>query len=114
MIIRFLSRLETVTLMNVLIVHVSPRRKGVTSTLLSEIQAAIDPAHKIETVRIHDLDITPCAGCMKCRPDRSCILPLDDAHALAEKVRWANFIIIGCPVYWGKEQVGVWGRCLLS
>lgn len=45
--------------MNVLIVHASPRRKGVTSTLLSEIQAAIDPAHKIETVRIHDLDIMP-------------------------------------------------------
>ena len=88
--------------MNVLIIHASPRRKGVTSTLLSEMQAAIDPAHKIETVRVHDLNIKPCIGCMKCRPDRPCILPRDDAHALADKVRWADFIIIGCPVYWGN------------
>ena len=88
--------------MNVLIIHASPRRKGVTSTLLSEMQVAIDPAHKIETVRVHDLNIKPCIGCMKCRPDRPCILPRDDAQALAEKVRWADFIIIGCPVYWGN------------
>ena len=88
--------------MNVLIIHASPRRKGVTSTLLSEMQAAIGPAHKIETVRIDDLNIKPCIGCMKCRPDRPCILPRDDAQALAEKVRWADFIIIGCPVYWGN------------
>jgi len=39
---------------------------------------------------------------MKCRPDKHCILPRDDAHVLAEKVRWSEFIIIGCPVYWGN------------
>ncbi len=88
--------------MNVLIIHASPRRKGVTSRLLSEIEAAIARAHKIEAVRIHDLDIKPCIGCMKCRPDKPCILPQDDAQMLAEKVRWADFIIIGCPVYWGN------------
>lgn len=88
--------------MKVLIIHASPRRKGVTSALLSEIEAAINPAHEVQTVRIHDLKIKPCIGCMKCRPDKSCILPEDDAHVLARKVRWAEFIVIGCPVYWGN------------
>ena len=88
--------------MNVLIIHASPRRKGVTSTLLSEVEASIDSAHKIEIVRIYDLEMKPCIGCMKCRPDQTCILPRDDAHGLAEKVRWSDFIIIGCPVYWGN------------
>jgi len=88
--------------MNVLIIHASPRRKGVTSTLLSEIEGAISPTHEVQTVRIQDLNIKPCIGCMKCRPDKSCILPQDDARALAEKVRWADFIVIGCPVYWGN------------
>jgi len=88
--------------MNVLIIHASPRRKGVTSTLLSEIEASLNSSPKIETVRIYDLEMKPCLGCMKCRPDRTCILPRDDAHALAEKVRWSDFIIIGCPVYWGN------------
>src|SRR5512134_890111 len=88
--------------MNVLIIHASPRRKGVTSTLLSEIEASIGSEHKIESVRISDLEMKPCIGCMKCRPDKPCILPQDDAQALAEKVRWADFIVIGCPVYWGN------------
>jgi putative NADPH-quinone reductase len=88
--------------MNVLIIHASPRRKGVTSTLLSEIEASITPVHEVQTIRIQDLNIKPCIGCMKCRPDKSCILPEDDAHALAEKVKWADFIVIGCPVYWGN------------
>ena len=88
--------------MNVLIINASPRRKGVTASVLAEIAAAIDAGHTIETVRIDDLKIKPCIGCMKCRPDRACILPRDDAHVLAEKVRWADFIIIGCPNYWGN------------
>src|SRR5512139_952534 len=88
--------------MNVLIIHASPRRRGVTSTLLSEIEASINSTYKIETVRIYDLRMNPCIGCMKCRPDQTCILPRDDAQVLAEKVRWSDFIIIGCPVYWGN------------
>ena len=88
--------------MNVLIINASPRKKGITTTVLSEVEAAIDSAHEIETIRIHDLNMKPCVGCLKCRPDRPCILPRDDAHVLAEKVRWSDFIIIGCPVYWGN------------
>lgn len=88
--------------MNVLVIHASPRRKGITSTLLSEVEAAARPLHEVETVRIQDLSIKPCIGCMKCRPDKPCILPQDGAQALAEKIRWADFIVIGCPVYWGN------------
>jgi multimeric flavodoxin WrbA len=88
--------------MHVLIINASPRRKGVTTVLLSEVEAAVGSAHEIETVRIQDLDIRPCIGCLKCRPDKACILPRDDAHVLAEKVRWADFIVIGCPDYWGN------------
>jgi multimeric flavodoxin WrbA len=88
--------------MHVLILHASPRRKGVTSTLLSEIEAAIGSAHEVETVRLHDLSIKPCIGCVKCRPDKPCILPRDDGHVLGEKFRRADFILIGCPNYWGN------------
>jgi len=88
--------------MNVLVIHASPRRKGITSALLAEVAAGIAPTHKIETVHIQELDIKPCLGCMKCRPDQPCILPRDDAQVLAEKFSWADFIIIGCPVYWGN------------
>ena len=88
--------------MNVLLIHASPRRKGVTSALLSEIEASLSSDHKIQRVRIADLKMKPCIGCMKCRPDHPCILPRDDANVLAENIKWADFIIIGCPVYWGS------------
>ena len=61
----------------------------------------MDSAHQIESIRIHDLNIKPCIGCLRCRPDHLCILPRDGAHVLAEKVRWSDFIVIGCANCWG-------------
>ncbi len=88
--------------MNVLIINASPRKKGVTSTLLDEVKRVMNPTHRIEIVRIHDLDIRPCTGCLKCRPDKACVLPKDDAHMLAEKIKEADLLIFGSPVYWGN------------
>ena len=88
--------------MKILILNGSPRRKGVTSTLLTELAAGIDGKHDVEIVRIHDLNMRPCIGCLKCRPDKTCILPRDDAHSLAEAVKIADLVVIGSPVYWGN------------
>lgn len=88
--------------MNVLLIHGSPRRKGVTSTVLSEIEASLGSHHNVQVARIADFAMKPCIGCMKCRPDRACILPPDGAQALAANFKWADFIVIGCPVYWGN------------
>lgn len=88
--------------MKVLIINASPRRIGVTITLLAEIEKNIDSAHYVETFIIYQLNMKPCLGCLKCRPDRICILPEDDAHILAEKVKESEMLIIGTPVYWGN------------
>ncbi len=88
--------------LKVLIIHASPRRKGVTSTLLAEIEAVINPSHQVDVVRIHDLNMKPCVGCLKCRPDKVCILPRDDSHMLSEKIKKSDLLIIGSPVYWGN------------
>jgi multimeric flavodoxin WrbA len=65
-------------------------------------ETVINSIHDVEAVRIHDLSMKPCVGCLKCRPDKPCVLPRDDANVLAEKVIWSDFIIIGTPVYWGN------------
>jgi multimeric flavodoxin WrbA len=70
--------------------------------LLSELAAGIAGKHHVETVRVHDLNMKPCIGCLKCRPDKNCILPKDDAHALADAVKNADVLVIGAPVYWGN------------
>ncbi|MEW6075804.1 MAG: flavodoxin family protein [Candidatus Omnitrophota bacterium] len=88
--------------MQVLIMNASPREKGVISTLIEEIKSSIKLIHNVEVTRVQDLNIKPCIGCMKCRPDKMCILPRDDAHMLAEKIKNADVLIIGLPVYWGN------------
>ena len=88
--------------MKILILNGSPRRRGVTSTLLAELAAGIDGKHDVEIVRVHDLNMKPCIGCLKCRPDKTCILPRDDAHSVAEAVKNADVLVIGSPVYWGN------------
>jgi multimeric flavodoxin WrbA len=88
--------------MNVLLLNASPRPKGVTTTLLAEMEKSIDDRHLVETVQVHKLEMKPCFGCLKCRPDKECVLPRDGAHELAEKVKQADVLIIGSPVYWGN------------
>jgi len=89
--------------MNVLIINASPRKKGITSTLLHEIKTSISPKHCIsEIVRIQALNIKPCTGCLKCRPDKACILPRDDGHILSDKIRESDILIVGSPVFWGN------------
>lgn len=88
--------------MKVLILNASPRTKGVTSALLAEIGDNVRSTHSVETVLISRMSMKPCLGCLKCRPDRECVLPKDDAHALAHKVRASDLLIIGSPVYWGN------------
>lgn len=87
--------------MRVLVINASPRRKGVTSTLLDEFVAA-SGAHEVESVRIHDLGMRPCVGCLYCRPDKKCVLPRDGAHSLGEAFVRSDVIVIGSPVYWGN------------
>ncbi len=88
--------------MNVLIINASPRKNGVTANLLAEAERTISSTHDVEVVRIHDLTMKPCIGCLKCRPDKACILPRDDAHILAEKIKRSDLLILGVPVYWGN------------
>lgn len=89
--------------MNVLIINASPRKKGITSHLLSEFKNSIDSAHDVsEIIRVQSLNIKPCTGCLKCRPDKTCILPRDDAHILSERIKESDLLVIGSPVYWGN------------
>jgi multimeric flavodoxin WrbA len=88
--------------MNVLIVNASPRKNGITTSLLAEAERTINSTHDTDVVRIHDLTMKPCIGCLKCRPDKACVLPRDDAHILAEKINRSDLLILGVPVYWGN------------
>lgn len=88
--------------MNIVTIYSSPRKKSISSLLLSELENNISPEHTIDSFHINKLKIKPCTSCLKCRPNKECTLPNDDAHLVARKIRQSDIIIIGTPTYWGN------------
>lgn len=88
--------------MKTLILNGSPRKNGVTSQILSRIENLLDNLTTVEHLSVYDMDIKPCIGCLKCRPDKTCVLKEDDAHRTVNKIDDADLFIVGSPTYWGN------------
>lgn len=88
--------------MRILVLNASPKKKGKVAGLLSAVADGARGTHDIEWVDLYGLSIKPCLGCMKCRPDKPCALPRDDAHVIAEKIAAADVLVVGTPTYWGN------------
>ena len=87
--------------MKVLLVNGSPRREGCTYTALSEIAGVLN-ANGVET-EIFQLGAAPvygCIACRKCAELKKCAFDGDIANTLAEKMKQADGIVIGSPVYY--------------
>src|SRR5512135_952449 len=87
----------------ILILNASPRKHGVTSSILRIIaDEARAAGAEVEWVDVNSLSIRPCIGCLKCRPDKKCILPKDDAHRIGELIERCSGLVVGTPTYWGN------------
>jgi multimeric flavodoxin WrbA len=85
----------------ILFLNSSPRKNGVTATLLRNMEKVLKK-HGIERLDVNSLKMKPCTGCLRCRPDKACVLPRDDAHRAGELINGADAIVIGLPTYWGN------------
>lgn len=88
--------------MSILIINGSPRKNGATAKILIAISDRISEDKKVELIHINDLNIKPCIGCMKCRPDKECVLPEDGAHLMRKKINEADALVVGTSTYWGN------------
>jgi NAD(P)H-dependent FMN reductase len=87
----------------ILFLNSSPRKNGVTTTLLNIIAGeARSAGAEVEWVDVSKLSIRPCIGCLKCRPDKKCILPMDDGHRIGELIEKCSGLVVGAPTYWGN------------
>ncbi len=87
----------------ILILNGSPRKAGVTSSILKIIaDEARSAGAELEWVDVNNLSIRPCIGCLKCRPDKKCILPRDDGHRIGELIESCSALVVGTPTYWGN------------
>jgi len=87
----------------ILVLNSSPRKTGVTSSLLRIVaEEARSAGAEVEWVDVNSLSIRPCIGCLKCRPDKKCILPKDDAHRIGELLERCSALVVATPTYWGN------------
>ena len=86
--------------MKVIGIHGSPRKKA--SNTLKLIQAVLDGAQeegaKTEVIDICKLDIGFCTGCLSCFATGDCVYD-DDVASLLKKMKKADGIVLGSPVY---------------
>lgn len=88
--------------MKTLIINGSPHQSGTVATLLKAVTVNLKKTGITEWINVYDLSIKPCMGCMKCRQENTCCLPVDDAHTIGTKIKDADLLIIGTPTYWGN------------
>ena len=89
--------------MNILILNASPRKKGNIARLLDIVrEEAEQKGANVTMLRVDDLHVHPCTGCMACRTRRECVLPADDSLTVLQKIKECDALVIGAPCYWGN------------
>jgi multimeric flavodoxin WrbA len=96
--------------MNILGIIGSPRASGSSSILVRKVlEGAREKGAIIETAFLDKLEINHCKGCLVCQKEGECAQK-DDMLELLEKMKAADIIVVGTPVYWGdvSAQVKSW------
>lgn len=90
--------------MRVILINGSPHERGCTYTALAEVARGLrDHGVDAEIIHIGRNDIPGCRGCFACRKLGKCVID-DDVNKLAEKLKEADGMIIGSPVYFSSPN----------
>ncbi len=80
----------------------SPRAHGNTATMVSQaLVGAKEAGADVELIHLSGLSINGCKGCKYCKSHDSCRLE-DDMQPLYEKIKSADALIFGTPVYFAQ------------
>ncbi|MBN2060042.1 MAG: flavodoxin family protein [Deltaproteobacteria bacterium] len=88
----------------------SPRKKGWNTVTLIQnaLKGAESAGAEIELVQLYDLNFSGCLSCFSCKKldrkeDGVCSVA-DDLTPVLDRIRTADAMIIGTPLYWGSES----------
>jgi multimeric flavodoxin WrbA len=86
--------------MKVLLINGSPNEKGCTYTALSEVAGALNKnGVETELFQLGKAPIRGCVACNGCRMAGKCVFDDDACNAVAEKIKKADGLVVGSPVY---------------
>ncbi|MDQ0203361.1 flavodoxin family protein [Pectinatus haikarae] len=91
--------------MKVLLINGSPHKEGCTYTALNEVAGQLK-AEDIETEILHigNQPVHGCIACGKCTALKRCIFEDDPANTILAKMKTADGIVIGSPVYYAAPN----------
>jgi multimeric flavodoxin WrbA len=88
----------------VLLVNGSPHSAGCTFTALSEVAAALaKDGVESEWWQLGKAPVQGCIACKGCKKTGRCVVA-EDANAVAEKLRAADGVVVGTPVYYAAPN----------
>jgi multimeric flavodoxin WrbA len=86
--------------MQILAFNGSPRPNGNTSTIISSILEGARSRNALTTeIKLHDIQLKGCIGCLGCRKDPGFCKQKDDLSPYLEAIKSCSGVIIGCPIY---------------
>lgn len=90
--------------MKVLIINGSPHKAGTTATALAEAERILkEEGIEVESVQIGHLPLRGCNACGYCKKNGRCV-ENDAVNEVAEKLREADGLIVGSPVYYAAPN----------
>jgi len=93
--------------MKVLALFASPRIGGFSTGLHEMLTGRLEDAGaQVTSLRVSDLDISPCTACAYCRSNYNCIIN-DDMGLLYKLFRESDIISISAPVYFSSLPAGL-------
>ena len=90
----------------VLAICASPRKGGNTDVLIDEaVRGATEAGAKVEKIMLQKLKVNPCLACGRCKqPDfEGFCAQKDDMPGIFQRMVEADAIILGFPIYSGRE-----------
>lgn len=94
--------------MKVLLINGSPHPKGSTFTALSQVSRQLEQnGIETELMQIGQKDIRGCIACGKCAKTGYCIFTEDPVNEGIDKLKAADGLIVGSPVYYAGPNATV-------
>jgi multimeric flavodoxin WrbA len=86
--------------MQILAFNGSPRTQGNTSAIIAAIlEGARSKGAQTTEVRLHDIDLKGCCGCLGCREHSGFCAQRDDLSPYLEAIKGCAGMVVGCPIY---------------
>lgn len=87
----------------------SPRKKWNTATMIEHaLDGAREAGAEVELIHLYDLDFKGCSSCFACkrlgRREIGVCAVKDELRPVLERVREADALLLGTPVYYGCES----------